>query len=66
MRRRTIGGAKPAWCLDHQDFGWIYGDGSRHCWWESVVESSSEDHVLVPIVVDLPAKAIESLKAEAL
>lgn len=40
---------KPGWCNTHQDFAWIYDDGSEQCWFDLVVEETNE-HDIAPMV----------------
>lgn len=46
MKDRTL-----CWCNTHEEPGWLYSDGSKACWWESIVETSTDEHDLVPLVV---------------
>lgn len=53
-------GEKPAWCMEHQDFAWLYDDGSGHCFYEQIVEGSGTDCRLKPL------KALRDRKTGAL
>lgn len=55
--RTKFGIKRPAWCVLHNDFAWIWGDGSEGCWYDCVTESSNE-HDIVPIAVELPPRAL--------
>lgn len=33
-------GRREAWCAEHDDFAWLYDDGSASCFHECIVESS--------------------------
>jgi hypothetical protein len=58
-RMRTEFGIKrPGWCLTHHDFAWLWRDGSERCWYEDVTESRQE-HDIVPIIVELPPRALK-------
>ena len=40
---------RPMWCHTHQEFAWEYDDGSVACWFDCIVEASSDDHDVTPI-----------------
>lgn len=57
-RMRTKFGIKrPGWCVLHNDFAWIWSDGLEGCWYDCIVETTN-DHDVVPIVVELPPRAL--------
>lgn len=58
--RTKFGMKRPGWCVKHDDFAWIWGDGSEECWYDCTVESNN-DHDIVPIVVELPPRALGNL-----
>lgn len=37
------------WCGLHGEPAWVYDDGSVKCWWEDIVETSTDEHVLFEI-----------------
>ena len=38
----AIGGTeRPGWCREHQDFAWLYDDGSVQCLWATSVETGT-------------------------
>lgn len=53
------------WCATHDDVAIVYCDGSVSCRWELVVETCTDDHVLLelPEVSQLRAEK-EALQAE--
>jgi hypothetical protein len=40
--------AHPAWCEEHDDFAWLYDDGSGSCFYTCIVESGGSDCRLKP------------------
>jgi len=41
--------SRPAWCEEHEDFAWMYDDGSGGCFYTCIVETGSSECRLVPL-----------------
>jgi hypothetical protein len=57
------GWRRPAWCLAHSDFGWLYPDGSGSCFYDCVVEGAAEPCELVKGVFMLPRGTVAYSRA---
>lgn len=48
------------WCGLHGEPAWVYDDGSVVCWWESITETSTDEHVLFEIDCACELTALDS------
>jgi hypothetical protein len=65
VARESGGEGQPAWCVEHDDMGWLYNDNSGKCIWAYVVETGGDECRFVPVKLSVDNEHKSNLNEES-